>query len=110
MRVVALIQVRMSSSRFPGKVMAELAGKPTLWHIMNRLSFSSQLDAIVIATSTEPANDSIRRFASDQGFACFSGSENDVLDRLYQGARLHGADAIVRITGDCPLVDPALVD
>lgn len=108
--VVAFVQVRMSSNRLPGKVLRPIDGKPMLWHLWWRLSQSETLDKIVIATSDLPSNDPIEDFCTQNNIACFRGSEDDVLDRIYQAAVKYKADTIVGITGDCPLVDPQSVD
>jgi spore coat polysaccharide biosynthesis protein SpsF len=108
--IVAVIQVRMGSSRLPRKVMADILGKPMVWHIAHRLRFAKTLDKVVIATSVEAKDAPIRAFADKHGIPCFAGSELDIVDRLYGTARQFGADAIVRITGDCPLADPKIVD
>lgn len=108
-RVVAIVLARMESSRLPGKVLMQVAGKPVLWHIAKRLQGVPEIEQIVIATGSGPANDPIREFAADAGIPSFSGSEDDVLDRFYGAAQAWEADPVLRITGDCPLVDPGLV-
>src|SRR6266404_7263546 len=109
-KIVAVIQVRMGSTRLPGKVLADVVGQPMLWHIVDRLRFAKLIDEVVLATSTETKDAPIRAFAAEQGIPCFAGSELDLVDRLYRTALQFGADAIVRITGDCPLTDPEIVD
>src|SRR3981189_1022732 len=108
MKIVATIQVRMGLTRFPGKVLAEIVGQPMLWHIVDRLRFEKRVNEVVLATSIEAKDAPIRAFAAKQGIPCFAGSEFDLVDRLYRTARQFGADAIVRITGDCPLTDPEI--
>ncbi len=108
--VVAIIQARMSSTRLPGKVLMDIEGKPMLWHVVNRLKKSQLIDKIVIATTVSKRDLLVLRFAEENGIDCFAGSEEDVLDRYYQAAREFKADPIVRITGDCPLIDPLIVD
>lgn len=108
--IVAAVQVRMGSTRLPRKALAEVMGRPMLWHIVNRLSFAQQVNQVVIATSNEPTDAPIRAFAQQHGIPHFAGSELDLIDRLYCTARHFGAHALVRITGDCPLVDPGVVD
>lgn len=110
MRVVIIVQARMNSSRLPGKVLKRLSGRPVLAHIQERLSQCRLADEIVVATSKESSDNIIEEFCVTQNLPCFRGSLDDVLDRLYNTAREHSADAIVRITGDCPLIDPVVVD
>ena len=108
--IVAAVQVRMNSMRLPGKALAEVVGRPMLWHIVNRLRFARRLDQVIIATSDEQTDAPIRVFADQHRIPCVAGSERDVIDRLCRSARHFGADVLVRITGDCPLVDPHVVD
>jgi spore coat polysaccharide biosynthesis protein SpsF len=110
MRVVAIIQARMGSTRLPGKVLKPILGKPMLVHIVERLRKVAKINEVVVATSEEKINDSIRKICEENKISCFSGSENDVLDRFYKAARVHKANVVIRITADCPLVDPALID
>jgi spore coat polysaccharide biosynthesis protein SpsF len=106
----AIIQARMGSTRLPGKVMLEAAGKPLLDHLMERLSFSTTLEKVVVATSTDKRDDVIEEFCKSQSIPVFRGSLNDVLDRYYRAAKYFELDIVVRITSDCPLIDPVLVD
>jgi len=108
--VVAVIQARMGSSRLPGKSMAEIEGRPMLWHVVQRVKRASLVDRVVVATSTNPADDAIEKMCRESGVACHRGSEQDVLDRFYGAARAEKAAQIVRITADCPLIDPAVID
>jgi spore coat polysaccharide biosynthesis protein SpsF (cytidylyltransferase family) len=110
MKTVALIQARMTSIRLPGKVMAEVAGRPLLDHVVKRAQQARTLDLVVVATSDQPADDVVARFCAEADIPCFRGSEDDVLDRYYQAAKHYAADAIVRLTADCPLLDPAVID
>ena len=110
MKVVAIVQARMSSTRFPNKVMKPINGIPMIELLLTRLSRSQAIDQIVLATSVDPRNQPLIEHVSQLGFACEQGSENDVLERFVQAAEKHQADVVVRITGDCPLVDPELVD
>ena len=108
-----MIQARMGSSRLPGKVMKEVVGKPLLEHIINRLSFCKNVDKIIVITSEESENEPIVSLCERLKIDCFSGDENDVLDRYYKAAikfNLNEHDSIVRITADCPLIDPIIVD
>ncbi|MDX9993034.1 MAG: glycosyltransferase family protein [Anaerolineales bacterium] len=110
MKTVAIIQARMSSSRLPGKVLLDIDGKPMLQRVIERTQLTRSLDSVVVATTTHPADDPLAAFAASVGIACTRGSLHDVLDRYYQAARAHSADIIVRITADCPLIDPSVID
>ena len=110
MKIVALVQARMGSTRFPGKVLKSIVDKPMIELLLTRLSKSKELDEIVVATSEEKQNDQLQSIVELLGFGCTRGNEKDVLKRYYESAKSLGADAVVRITGDCPLVDSALVD
>jgi spore coat polysaccharide biosynthesis protein SpsF len=110
MRTVCTIEARMTSSRLPGKVLLEAAGKPLLAHMIERLRRARTLDAIVIATTEEASSDPIVALAEELGVGCFRGSEDDVLGRVLGAARAHAAELIVETTGDCPLIDPGVVD
>jgi spore coat polysaccharide biosynthesis protein SpsF len=108
--VVAIIQARMNSTRLPKKVMADIQGNPLLWHICHRLRHSQRTQQCVIATTENSHDDLIAHWCKKERIACFRGAEKDVLDRFYQAAKKYSARYVVRITADCPLVDPALVD
>ena len=108
--VVGVVQVRMGSSRLPGKVMAAIEGHPMTWHIVNRLRHARLLNNVVIAVADGQSDEPIRRMARDESIPYFAGSEADLIDRVYRTALEFHADAIVRITGDSPLVDPDVVD
>jgi len=110
MKTVAIVQARMDSSRLPGKVLKHILNKPMIELLLNRLSKSCKLDEIVVATSEHPQNDKLQSIIECLGYRCTRGSEKDVLNRFYEAAKIINADVIVRITGDCPLVDPVLVD
>lgn len=110
MKTVAIVQARMGSTRLPGKVMMKIGGVPMIEVLLARLSRARELDQIVVATSTDPRNLPLVEHVRGLGYACEIGSEQDVLLRYLNAARSNQADVIVRITGDCPLVDPALVD
>ena len=110
MKIVALVQARMGSTRLPNKVMKPIGGVPMIELLLARLSRAKELDQIVVASSVDECNQPLVEHVRNLGYACEQGSENDVLDRYVQAARAHHADIVVRITGDCPLVEPALVD
>lgn len=99
----------MTSTRLPGKVLADACGKPMLQLMVDRLRHVPDMDKIVIATTTNAADDPIESLAERLGVGCYRGSEDDVLDRVLQAATAHGIDTIVELTGDCPLIDPAVV-
>lgn len=99
----------MTSSRLPGKVLMETAGKPMLEHMIARLRRVPQLDDIIVATTVNETDDPVAELANQLGVGCFRGSEHDVLDRVLQAAQTHNVDIIVETTGDCPLIDPAIV-
>ena len=109
-RVVAIIQARMASSRLPGKVLLDIAGQPMLQRVVARTSRGSRLDAVLVATTTDSSDDPVADFCDARGIASTRGSQFDVLDRYYQAARQSGADVVVRVTADCPAIDPALID
>ncbi len=108
--VVAIIQARMGSSRLPGKSMAEIEGQPMLWHVVQRVKRAGLVDRVMVATSTNTADDAIADMCKLNGIPCYRGSENDVLDRFYSAARAEKAACVVRITADCPLIDPEVID
>lgn len=110
MRTVAIIQARMGSSRLPGKVMLPLDGKHLLEHVVERVSAASEVDEVVVATSTEKSDDIIPGYAAGAGASVIRGSESDVLSRMYEAAVSHDAEAVVRVTADCPLVPPGYLD
>jgi glutamate-1-semialdehyde 2,1-aminomutase len=110
MKVVALVQARMGSTRLPNKVMKAISGIPMIELLLSRLACSKEVDQIIVATSVDERNLPLLTHVRKLGYACEQGSENDVLDRYVQAAKKHHSDIVVRITGDCPLVDPDLVD
>lgn len=109
-RVVAIIQARMTSTRLPGKVLRNIGGRPMLAWVVERTKRATLLDAVVVATTVEETDDPIFDYCQQQGILVYRGNLNDVLDRYYQAARQHHADVIVRITADCPLIDPVEID
>ena len=110
MRIVAIGQARMGSTRLPGKTMIPLLGKPLIQHVIERVQKCSRVDEIVIATTTNPEDDQIERFGKKLGVSVFRGSQRDVLERFCKAAERHRADHIVRFTCDDPLIDPANFD
>jgi spore coat polysaccharide biosynthesis protein SpsF len=108
--MVAIIQARMGSTRLPGKVLLDLLGEPMLARVVNRTRQSRMLNEVVVATTVQPDDEAIVRLCSKRCWPWFRGSEDDVLDRYYQAARKHKADVIIRITSDCPLIEPEIVD
>lgn len=109
-RVVAIVQARVSSSRLPGKVLADVAGRPLLAHLVERLRRARRLDEIVLATSSDPSDDPLEAFARSEALRCFRGSLHDVLDRYVRAAESSGATQVVRVTGDSPFTEPRFVD
>ncbi|PHR21840.1 MAG: hypothetical protein COA41_01665 [Sphingopyxis sp.] len=110
MRRVAIVQARMGSSRLPGKVLKLLAGKPVLEHVMTRVSSARQIDDVIVATSDLPGDDAIAAYCDAHGWQCVRGSEADVLSRYSAATRASDADIVVRVTSDCPLFSPAILD
>lgn len=110
MKTLIIVQARMTSTRLPGKVLLPLAGEPMLTRLIERLRRVRRADGIVVATTTNTSDDPIAMLCEQLGVPCHRGSEHDVLSRYADAARLHGADVVVRITSDCPLIDPALID
>ena len=110
MRTLAIVQARMGSKRLPGKVLMQISGKPALWHVVNRLGQAKTLKGAVVVTSIKETDDPIARFCREHSIPCFRGSEEDVLERYFRAAQVFDADPVVRITADCPAIDPAIVD
>ena len=110
MKISAIIQARMGSTRLPGKVLMDLGGKTVLARVVDRLRQASRVDEIVVATTSSAADDGIVRECHHLKVEYFRGSENDVLDRYYRAARAGAAGVVVRITSDCPAIDPQLID
>jgi spore coat polysaccharide biosynthesis protein SpsF len=108
--IAAIIQARMGSTRLPGKVIKPLCGKPVLWHVVTRVMEAKTIDTVIVATTEKKEDDAIVDLCHEYKFPVLRGSENDVLDRYYQCASTFHADVIVRITSDCPLIDPCVVD
>jgi spore coat polysaccharide biosynthesis protein SpsF len=110
MKVVAIIQARMGSTRLPGKVLADIGGGPMLWRVCRRAEQAARVDQVVVATTVEPEDEQIVARCARWQVACFRGSARDVLRRYDEAAGAFGADAVVRITADCPLIDPGVID
>lgn len=108
--IVGLVQARMSSSRLPGKVLQEIEGLPMLHWVLERLRQSELIDSVVVATTTDQSDDKIIEYCTEQDVPVFRGDQYDVLDRFYQAAKANHADIVVRVTADCPLIDPTVVD
>ena len=108
--ILAILQARTSSSRLPGKVLKPLLDKPMLARQIERLKRCRSLDRLIVATSTEQSDDAIVKVAQQEGLETYRGSLNDVLDRYYQAANAYDATWVVRLTADCPLTEPRLVD
>jgi len=110
MTTLAIVQARTSSSRLPGKVLLPISGKPMILHQLERLRRSRRLDRIVLATSADGSDDQLAEVVMGAGFSVFRGDLLDVLERFRACATLEQASTVVRLTGDCPLSDPALID
>lgn len=108
--VIAIIQARRKASRLPDKVLLDLAGEPMLVRVVERARRAQRLNGVVVATTTDPGDDAVEALCRQRGYACTRGSMHDVLDRYYQAARQYQADVIVRLTADCPLIDPQVID
>ncbi|NMB61260.1 MAG: NTP transferase domain-containing protein [Chloroflexi bacterium] len=109
-KIVAIVQARMGSSRLPGKVLRDISGKPMLAWVVERARKANTLSEVMVATTTDKDDDLIAQVCDTMKVACFRGDIYDVLDRYYQAAREIQADVIIRLTADCPLIDPRLVD
>jgi spore coat polysaccharide biosynthesis protein SpsF (cytidylyltransferase family) len=110
LRVVAIIQGRMSSSRLPGKILADIAGQPMLQRVFIRTARAASVSQTLFVTTTDPSDDPVAEYCDFSGIPFTRGSLYDVLDRYYQTASQAKADVVVRITADCPVIDPVLID
>jgi spore coat polysaccharide biosynthesis protein SpsF len=110
MKIVATIEARMTSSRLPGKVLLPASGIPMLQHLVNRLRAVPSLDGIVLATTTNETDDKLEAFAREMCINYFRGSEDDVMNRVIGAAESVNADLVVEITGDCPIIDPQIIE
>jgi spore coat polysaccharide biosynthesis protein SpsF (cytidylyltransferase family) len=110
MNIIAIIQARMCSTRLPAKVLLDIAGKPMLERVVERVNASALIGKVIVATTEDPADEAIAALCCRISVETFRGSMDDVLDRYYWAARAVRADIVLRITGDCPLLDPRLID
>jgi spore coat polysaccharide biosynthesis protein SpsF len=110
MKIIATIEARMTSSRLPGKVLLQAAGKPMLEHLVNRLKAVPSLYGIVLTTTVNKTDEVLVDFSKKIGIGCYRGSEDDVMTRVIGAAESAGADIVVEITGDCPIIDPQIVE
>ena len=110
MKILTVIQARMSSTRLPRKVMLPILGKPLLIRMIERVGTAELIGKIVVATSTNPEDDKIEELCMENNISCFRGHLTDLLDRHYQTGKSFGADAVVKIPSDCPLIDPQIID
>lgn len=108
--IVAIVQARMGSTRLPGKVLRDLIGQPMLVHDIERIKRSRLINSVVVATTDDCSDDVIVQLCIDHNWLFFRGSEQDVLDRYYNCAKKYNADVVVRITSDCPLIEPLIID
>jgi spore coat polysaccharide biosynthesis protein SpsF len=110
MRINAVIQARTGSTRLPGKVLEDLGGRPVLEWVVRAARAATQIDKVIVATSTQAGDDPVADLAASLGADVVRGSEDDVLSRFVAALDAHPADAVVRLTSDCPLLDPTLID
>ncbi len=109
-QVIAIVQVRLGATRLPGKPLKTVLNRPLLSYQLERLARSKTIDKIVVATTTNPSDQAVVDLCRQEGMAVFRGSEQDVLERYYQAAKHYAAEVVIRVTGDCPLIDPEIVD
>ncbi len=110
MKTVAIVQARLGSTRLPGKILKPILGEPMLARMLERVKRAKKLDAIIVATTDTSEDDATAELAQKCGVKVFRGNEDDVLDRFYKAAQEAGADVVMRLTGDCPLMDPSVID
>ena len=110
MRTIATIEARMTSSRLPGKVLLKVLDKPLLSYLIERLKSVPSLDGIILAVTTNSQDDILATFAASENIMCYRGSESDVMARVIGAGQAANADTIVEITGDCPLIDPQIIE
>jgi spore coat polysaccharide biosynthesis protein SpsF len=109
-RTIAIVQARMGATRLPDKVLEDIGGEPMLAWVVERARRATLVHQVVVATSTETEDDPIEAFCKSKGYSCYRGSLHDVLDRYYQAARTYAAEVVVRLTADCPVIDPWVID
>lgn len=107
---IAIIQGRMSSSRLPGKILMDIGGEPMLVRVVGRVRRSRYINQVIVATTNDPSDDPVEVLCNSRGVPVYRGSLYDVLDRFYQAALLFNADTVIRVTADCPLIDPVEID
>ncbi len=110
MKLVTVIQARRGSTRLPDKVLLPLAGEPLLARMAERVQAAGLVGTVVVATTTDPHDDAVEVLCEAAGLNCFRGHPTDLLDRHYQAGRAWGADVVLKIPSDCPLIDPAVID
>jgi spore coat polysaccharide biosynthesis protein SpsF len=110
MKTTALVQARLGSSRLPRKVLADIAGRPALERVVDRVASAQSVGEVVVVVPETPEDGPLRAFCTDRGIRWFAGAEIDVLDRFKRGADAVGAELVVRVTADCPLIDPDVID
>ena len=108
--ILAIVQARMGSSRLPGKVMRDICGKPLIGHMLERLSHSKRIDRTILATSVSSADDPLDDYVRGQGYDIFRGSETNVLERFFLAASEYQPNIIIRLTGDCVLIEASIID
>lgn len=109
-KIIAVIQARMGSTRLPGKVLADIEGKPLIWHIYNRLQKISTISEIIISTTTKLKDKPLIEFAKKEKISYYAGSEDDLIDRIYKTGEKFDCDIIVKINADCPLIDINMIE
>ena len=110
MKIVAIIQARMGSTRLPGKIFMDIMGKPLFWHFMERIKRAKNVDRMIIATTNKKEDACICEFAIKNNISFYRGKEKNVLDRFYQTAIKYRVKNILRVTSDCPLISPEIID
>jgi spore coat polysaccharide biosynthesis protein SpsF (cytidylyltransferase family) len=109
-KIVGIVQARTNSSRLPKKVLADIEGKPLIWHIVNRLKQVQNISDVVISTTVNDADKQLCRFADSENIPYYAGSEYDILDRLYQTGKKFDSTILIKVNGDCPLIDPTIIN